>query len=133
MFNSGDFKRYLEGGDGKPEDPGLPRLPRVSCAQDEDTLPLAKTFLRKTLAQHDAAYHKHGYHEGDKCNFREALMRGDSADAIKSEERKEASPRYGLVKFVLEDDGGKKVLGIEDVSEAVATTEGKTKDKDGSK
>ena len=133
MFGIEKFKAYLEGG-GESQDSGLPsglrRLNVPADAEDAATKvpPKAKTLLSKTLAQHDMRFHKNGFKEGDTCNFREGLIRGDDADDLAREERKEGDVKLGLVKFTEEKDGTKKIMGIEEVATAVVEEPGDTKE-----
>lgn len=128
QFNLGDFKQFLKTGDenAHAEMPQgiVRRLPPVENAEDKQAaLPekVAKTWLKKTLAQHDRTYHPNGYQEGAECNFRAALMRGDGADTI-PEEKKGSEQRFGLVKFE-EKDGRKKITDLVDVTEVVEAQE----------
>ena len=122
MMNFGDFKKYLKNGKRREDMIGVPRV-----AEDEDKKEMAKTFLKVTLAQHDKVYHKGGYHEGDKCNFREALKRGDSADELAEAEKKEGEVKVGFVKFKENEETGKKeIVGIEEAKKVeVKGDEGK--------
>lgn len=125
MFGESKFKDYLASG-GEPECLGVPkglrRLKVASSSEDASTKvsEQAKTLLSKTLSQHDKQFHKDGYKEGDTCNFRVGLMRGDDADDLAKEERKEGDVKFGFVKFTEDNDGTKKIMGVEEVSEAMS-------------
>ena len=123
-FNSGDFKAFLATGNGNAHAEVPKGLGRVAnaLAPSEDAAPkVAKTILKKTLAQHDKTYHPDGYKEGDECNFRAELMKGDNADDIKAV-KPSKEERFGLVKFE-ETERGKKVTDIVDVTEVVKEQE----------
>lgn len=114
MFNAGDLKSYMKSGKRREDMIGVPRV-QVD-ASDEGGERLAKTFLKVTLSEHDKRFHKGGYKDGDACNFREALKRGDSADELVAAEKKEAEIKVGFVKFKENEKTGKKeVVGIEEV------------------
>lgn len=119
-MNIGDLKKYLSNGKRREDMKGVPMSCGESQVCDESNGRLAKTFLKVTLAQHDKIYHKGGYHEGDACNFREALKRGDSVDEIADAEKKEGGVRLGFVTFREDEKTGKKVLvGIEEAKGVV--------------
>ena len=127
-FNNGDFKRFLATGDGYAQTDvpqGLGRVVNSPASAEDATPPLspkvAKTILKKTLAQHDKAYHPDGYKEGDECNFRAELTEKDKADELKSLAAG-GEERFGLVKFE-ESNGKKKVTDIVDVTEVVGEQE----------
>lgn len=128
MFNTGSFKNFLKTGSKATQDGcsccGIPRRRVSSSVQDAKETPAkkkeAKTALVKSLIEHDLVYHKDGYKPGDKCNFREALMRGDSSDSILAAEKKEGEARFGVVKFTTKPNGKKVIVGIEDLSKAVS-------------
>lgn len=114
MFNAGDLKGYLKDGKRREDMIGVPRV--QGDALDDGSNKLAKTFLKVTLSEHDKRFHSGGYHEGDTCNFREALKRGDSADALVSAEKKEAGIKVGFIRFKEDEKTGeKKIVGIEEV------------------
>lgn len=123
MFNKGDFIRYLAGGasDSRP-DYGfvIPTAPAADAAPEHEQM--AKTFLRKTLAEHDKEYHPNGYDpKKDKCNFRASMIKNDIADDLLSEKPK---VKIGFVKFEEDEKGNKKIVDVVETKEAVAAEGG---------
>ena len=116
----GSFKDYLAKGAVCSAGFRIPRLPSVAQdgADAEDNSKVAKTFLKKTLMEHDKVYHKDGYDpQKDKCNFREMLKKNDNVDAL-VEEKPQESVKLGLVEFIEGKDGEKKLVDIVEVEEA---------------
>lgn len=110
-FNLGDLKAYLSGGKNPcPYIKGY--VARATALDSADGV--AKTLLKKTLTQHDAMYHKSGYKAGDSCNFRDALAKGDPVDVINLK-KDEGEGKVGLVKYVENSNGEKKIVGVEEV------------------
>lgn len=137
MFNLGNFRHFLATGDNAcPKAPVVGLRPARAVAEDdEDELvlqekkePMAKTFLKKTLMEHDKIYHPNGYKEGDKCNFRAAMMKNDMVDAIINEKPKD-EVRVGLVKFIEKDDGTREPIGIVDIQDVEGRGDETGKDK----
>lgn len=124
MFNKGDFMRYLAGGaaEARP-DYGfvVPSAPAADAAPKREQM--AKTFLKKTLTEHDKAYHPDGYDpKKDKCNFRASMIKNDIADDLLSEKPKE-EVKLGFVEFKEDDKGNKKIVDVVEAKEAVAEGE----------
>lgn len=121
MFNKGDFIRYLAGGSAEARpDYGfvIPSAPAADAAPEREQM--AKTFLKKTLTEHDKVYHPNGYDpDKDKCNFRAAMIKNDIADDILSEKPKE-EVKLGFVEFKEDDKGNKKIVDVVEAKEAVA-------------
>ena len=133
-MNMGDFKNFLATGRIAQDAADLPKgLPIGRSIAEDDKgevrkEQMAKTFLKKTLAQHDAVYHKDGYKEGDECNFRRQLMKNDDADTIKVDEKPNTGlDKYGLVRFKDKGNGKREIVGIEDVTEVAEKLEGAAK------
>ena len=118
----GAFKDYLANGGDNDVGFKIPHLP--SAAQDEGDVEanakMAKTFLKKTLTEHDKVYHPNGYDpKNDKCNFRAMLKKNDNVDALVSEKPKDEA-RLGLVEFLEDDKGEKKIVDVVEVDEKKA-------------
>ena len=131
MINSIDFQRYLAG-EAENSHPAygfvLPSSPAADAAPYADEMrrkkkheEMAKTFLKKTLTEHDKVYHPNGYKEGDDCNFRASMIKNDIADDILAEKPKE-EVKIGLVEFKEDKDGNKKIVDVVEAKEAVAET-----------
>lgn len=111
----GAFKRYLATGE-QGDYAGL-RIPRLASVADAapEVAPkkeeMAKTFLKKTLTEHDKIYHPNGYKKGEQCNFRRMFDKADNVDTLLSEKPK-TEEKVGVVKFEETPQGGKKIVDI---------------------
>lgn len=134
MLNKGDFKHYLAASAACAEDVRPPRLPIASSPTEDGAeagetvarADLAKTFLKKTLAEHDRAYHPGGFKPGDKCNFRAAMKQNDIVDDLVAEKPPEKQ-KLGLVRFTEESDGKRRIVGVVELEE-VEKDEGAAKE-----
>ena len=118
----GAFKDFLANGEKSEVGFKIPHMPSV--AQDEGNIEsnakMAKTFLKKTLTEHDKVYHPNGYNpKDDKCNFRAMLKKNDNVDALVAEKPKEEA-HLGLVEFLEDDKGEKKIVDVVEVDEKKA-------------
>lgn len=118
----GAFKQFLAKGGSNEMGFKVPHLPEAS--QDEGDVTanakMAKTFLKKTLTEHDKVYHPNGYDpKNDKCNFRDMLKKNDNVDALVAEKPKEEA-HLGLVEFLEDDKGSKKIVDVVEVDEKKA-------------
>jgi len=134
MTNFGDLKRFLAEGEPPPPNSFGVLRPSVAAEDADDDRQTAfveaKTFLKKTLEEHDKTYHPNGYHEGDKCNFRAAMKRNDIVDDLLDEKVK-SELKVGLVKFREDGDGEKKIVDVvelEDVEEDLLAKSSETLD-----
>ena len=122
IMDIGAFKDFLAKGEKSDVGFQIPHLP--SAAQDagdmESNAKMAKTFLKKTLTEHDKVYHPDGYNpKEDKCNFRAMLKKNDNVDALVAEKPKEEA-HLGLVECLEDDNGKKKIVDVVEVDEKKA-------------
>lgn len=120
----GAFKRYLANGDtGDYAGLRIPHLAPVADAAPGDVTPrkeeMAKTFLKKTLTEHDKIYHPNGYKKGDDCNFRKMFDKADNVDTLLSEKPKKEE-KMGVVKFEETPQGEKKIVDIVELEDTPA-------------
>lgn len=74
QMNLKSFTKYLATGEY------VPTADAASFALDAGIDWKADQLVQETLEHHDRRFHPNGYKEGDKCNFRERLDRGDLTD-----------------------------------------------------
>ena len=115
----GAFKNFLANGKDQGQGFSIPQLPQVSQdAEDiEANAKMAKTFLKKTLTEHDKVYHPNGYDPShDKCNFRAMMKKHDNVDALLAENPK-TEAKVGMVEYLEDENGEKKIVDVIEVAD----------------